>query len=132
MFVPDYANAIPGYTGHRPEGVPVNERDIQQAREPRKHIPGYGGYVPGVKSENVFGQTYGKTSFASSAKAFPRGIDQTPAVKYNSVMKEQFIDHSEVAHMHETTAQIVGVQRGPDVYKKVSIESRISEFVENR
>ena len=36
---------------------------------------GYGGYVPGVKSENVFGLTYGKTSYMSSANQFPKGID---------------------------------------------------------
>ena len=61
MFVPDYSESIPGYTGHRQEQLKV-EADTQQPGGPRKHIPGYGGYVPGVKSENVFGQTYGKTS----------------------------------------------------------------------
>jgi len=97
MFVPNYQNAIPGYTGHKPELVNHPETDIQQQKEPRKHIPGYGGYVPGVKSENVFGQTYGKTSFASSAKNFPKGIDQDPHVKYQSVMKSEFVNHSEIA-----------------------------------
>ena len=119
MFVPDYSESIPGYTGHRQEQLNV-EPDTQQPGGPRKHIPGYGGYVPGVKSENVFGQTYGKTSFASSAGSFPKGIDQDPHVKFNSVMKGEFIDHSQVAHLHETTAQIVGVSRGQDMYKKVS------------
>lgn len=76
------------------------------------------GYIPGVKSENVFGLTSGKSSFASSAQSFPKGIDQDPHVKFQSVMKGEFIDHSQVAHLHETTAQIVGVQRGEDVYKK--------------
>ena len=121
-----YTDPIPGYTGHRPELLNPNEKDQQQASDPRKHIPGYGGYVPGVKSENVFGKTYGKTSYASSAKSFPRGIDQAAHVKFQSVMKEQFIDHSEVAHLHETTAEIVGVQRGPDMYKKVSALARRS------
>ena len=35
-------------------------------------------------------------------------------------MKGEFIDHSQVAHLHETTAQIVGVSRGQDMYKKLS------------
>ena len=87
MFVPDYKNSIPGYTGHKPEQLDTG-KDIQQPTLPRKQIPGYGGYVPGVKSENVFGQTYGKTSFASSAQTFPKGIDQDPDVKFRSVMKE--------------------------------------------
>ncbi len=54
MFVPDYKNSIPGYTGHKPEQLDTG-KDIQQPTLPRKQIPGYGGYVPGVKSENVFG-----------------------------------------------------------------------------
>jgi hypothetical protein len=120
MFVPDYKNSIPGYTGHKPDQLDTG-KDIQQPMLPRKQIPGYGGYVPGVKSENVYGKTYGKTSFASSAHSFPKGIDQDPDVKFKSVMKGEFIDHAQVMHLHETTAQIVGVDRGEDLYKKVSI-----------
>jgi len=127
MFVPDYSESIPGYTGHRQEQLNV-EADTQQPGGPRKHIPGYGGYVPGVKSENVFGQTYGKTSFASSAGSFPKGIDQDPHVKFNSVMKGEFIDHSLVAHTHETTAQIVGVSRGQDMYKKAIPPTQVHAF----
>jgi hypothetical protein len=67
MFVPNHSTAIPGYTGHRPE-VWNQQDDLQQPKGPRKNIPGYGGYIPGVKSENVYGKTYGKTTFASSAK----------------------------------------------------------------
>jgi len=37
-------------------------------------------------------------------------------------MKGEFIDHAQVMHLHETTAQIVGVDRGEDLYKKVSID----------
>ena len=121
MFVPNHASAIPGYTGHRPEQHKA-EQDHQQQSGPRKNIPGYGGYIPGVKSENVYGQTYGKTTFASSAKQFVRGIEQPAHVKFSSTMKSEFINHSEVAHLHETTAQIVGVHRSEDMYKKVSLK----------
>ena len=38
-------------------------------------------------------------------------------------MKSEFINHSEVAHLHETTAQLVGVNRGEDMYKKVSFKT---------
>ena len=65
MFVPDYKNAIPGYTGHRPEAK-GDAHDLQQSKEPKKHIPGYAGYIPSVKSENCFGETYGKTTLQSS------------------------------------------------------------------
>ena len=82
---------------------------------------GYAGYVPGVKSENLYGQTYGKTSYTSSAGTFQRGIDQPAHVKYNTTMKNEFGQHD--ASKHETTAQIVGVQRGAEQYKKVSGKS---------
>jgi len=39
-------------------------------------------------------------------------------------MKGEFIDHALVMHLHETTAQIVGVDRGEDLYKKVSIKNQ--------
>jgi len=39
MFVPDFEKSIPGYTGHRPEKYEPSE-DLQQCKEPRKHIPG--------------------------------------------------------------------------------------------
>ena len=87
MFVPDFKESIPGYTGHRPQERD-EPKDAQQPCGPRKQIPGYGGYVPGIKSENVYGQTYGKTSYASSANAFPKGIDQEARVKFESTMKQ--------------------------------------------
>lgn len=39
MFVPDFKNAIPGYTGHRPS-VENHGDNVQQKKEPRKQIPG--------------------------------------------------------------------------------------------
>lgn len=36
-------------------------------------------------------------------------------------MKKEFIDHATRIDKIETTAQLVGVQRTEDVYKKVSI-----------
>ena len=64
-FVPDNSTAIPGYTGHRPAARP-DAVDAQQPKEPRKQIPGYAGYIPCIKSENVFGETYGKTTLQSA------------------------------------------------------------------
>jgi hypothetical protein len=93
-FVPDFKNSIPGYTGHKQEQLNVGEQDLQQAGVPRKQIPGYCGYIPGIVSENVFGETYGKTSFASSAKTFERGMDEPAHLKYNTTMKKEFIDHA--------------------------------------
>ena len=51
---------IAGYTGC----MPMREKDNtdQQHRNIDSHIPGYGGYIPSVKAENLFAQTYGKTT----------------------------------------------------------------------
>jgi len=84
---------IPGYTGHQ-----RSVEEIDQGcyiAEPRKHIPGmhtrlanvylgYAGYVPGIKSENVYGQTYGKTSLMSTSGTIPRGHDQPPQTKFDT------------------------------------------------
>lgn len=48
---------------------------------------GYAGYIQGVKSEVVFGQTYGMTSLASKANAFHKGRDEPADLKYNTIMK---------------------------------------------
>lgn len=77
MFESNIRNSLPGYTGHIPGRIDDNYVPPQNPN--KKQIPGnilppninyvfnsmnigYGGYVPGVKSENVFGLTYGKTS----------------------------------------------------------------------
>lgn len=72
-----------------------------------------------MKSENVYGQTYGKISYQSTAGGIERGIDQPAHIKYNSTFKSEFVKHSD--RQFETTAQIVGVHREEDTYKRVSI-----------
>lgn len=79
---------------------------------------GYGGYVPGVKSENLYGKTYGKTSFSSAANDFNRGIDLPVGAKFATTTAETMLDHAQ--GKHKTTAQIVGVARNEDCYTKVS------------
>ena len=117
-FVPNNSTAIPGYTGHRPAARP-DAADIQQPKEPRKQIPGYAGYIPAIKSENIFGETYGKTSLASAQGTTRTGIDQPAAVKFATTAQKSFINHADIKGL-ETVAQLVGVQRGEDMYKVVS------------
>lgn len=91
-------------------------------------IIGYGGYLSGVKSENVYGQTYGKISYQSTAGSIDRGIDQPAHIKYNSTFKGEFVKPSE--RQFETTAQIVGVQRSEDTYKKVrNLTIKVSSLI---
>ena len=65
----------------------------------------------------MFGQTYGKISLKSSAGAYDKGIDLESAHKYKSIAMETFVDQKTV-HA-DTAAQIVGVDRQPELYKKV-------------
>jgi len=79
---------------------------------------GYAGYIQGVKSEVVFGQTYGLTSLASKANTFHKGRDEPANLKYNTIRKSEFIDHA--TRKHETVAEIVGVNRVSPRFSKVS------------
>lgn len=47
-------------------------------------------------------------------------MDLPPHLRYNTSMKEEFVDHQKRAHLVETTAQIVGVDKGETCFKKVS------------
>lgn len=66
----------------------------------------------------MFGYTYGKTSYMSSAGSIAKGLDHTPDIKYTSIFKHNYVNHAD--YTHETTAQIVGVQRAEDSYKQVT------------
>ena len=79
---------------------------------------GYSGFVQGVKSENVFGQTYGKTTYASAAREFHVGRDEPANLKYTTTMKSEFINHSTV--QHSTIAKLVGVERDEPRFERVS------------
>lgn len=61
------------------------------------------------------------TSLASKANAFHKGRDEPADLKYNTIMKKEFIDHA--TKQHETVAEIVGVQRISPRFNKVSLNS---------
>lgn len=50
-----------------------------------------------------------------------KGIDQPAGCKFMSMANQTLVNHAEYASGLETVAQIVGVERGEDMYKKVSI-----------
>ncbi|TNV72476.1 hypothetical protein FGO68_gene2575 [Halteria grandinella] len=92
---------LPGYTGYRPQYVddgliqsipPQNPKDASNVNR----IPGYCGYIPGVKAENVFGESYGKTSAYSGRGQIVRGFDQEPVEKFRSVAQQSFQNQKEV------------------------------------
>ena len=51
----------------------------------RNKVPGYQGYVPQVKSENVFGTTFGKSTLAQKEGQIKAGFDCGAADRYRSV-----------------------------------------------
>ena len=55
-------------------------------------------------------------------------MEEPSHLKYNTSMKMEFVDHAQRSHLVETTAQIVGVERGDSVYQKVSY-NMFSHFV---
>lgn len=60
------------------------DQDLLQIQGNRNHIPSiiliqfnsdYAGFVPGIKSENLFGKTFGKITLLSTTHEHHRGYD---------------------------------------------------------
>ena len=81
-----------------------------------KYIPGYMGYVPSIKAENKFGESYGKETSESLAGKIPKGSDVPPYVRYTSISHEQFIDQNRVKTI--PTSRLLGVKDKIIKYKK--------------
>ena len=97
---------LPGYTGHIPSELD-HEEGIGRGIA-RSQIPGYQGYIHSVKAENLYGETYGKTTFKSSVGEFPKGLDVDPIDKYRSVHRDQFINLYNVKE--KTATEMLGVE----------------------
>ncbi|KAL4439292.1 hypothetical protein ABPG74_016955 [Tetrahymena malaccensis] len=87
-------NNIPGYTGHIPQDE-LHE-DILQINQAKSHIPGYAGYIPGIRSENMYGKTYGKITYMSVTNQHHKGPDLPPDLRYTSTVKGEFTDQKGV------------------------------------
>ena len=67
---------MPGYTGYRPQHVGDNlpmDNTCTGSQNKSSQIPGYQGYISGIKSENVFSLTYGRSTGASAEGTIARG-----------------------------------------------------------
>ena len=66
-------DATSGYTGFYPKHLEDDQHEfnIIPDRNTRYNIPGYMGFVPQVKAENVFGQSYSKISGMSRQGLIP-------------------------------------------------------------
>ena len=61
-------DVLPGYTGYRPQ---YKEEDLPQPEiyhgsVKANQVPGYQGYISGIKAENVFSMTYGRSTKAAA------------------------------------------------------------------
>ena len=120
---------MPGYTGH--QSLREHE-EILNKIQLSKHIPGYSGYIPNIKSENKFSESYGKVTAQSINQTIPKGMDVPPYMRYTSTMRENFVNQRNVKIM--STAELLGVSARKDVYKKPIPIDTINKFwgIDNR
>lgn len=102
-----------GYTGYIPH---VEKEEYVHRIIHNKHIPGYIGYISGIKSENKFGESYGKETAKSLAGTIPKGTDVPSYIRYTSMARDSYRDLSKVKKI--PTADLLGVSEPKVVYKQ--------------
>ena len=102
-----------GYGGHK--SLDKKPKKIYKII-PKKFIPGYMGYVPSIKSENKFGESYGKETSESLSGKIPKGQDVPPHIRYTSISREKYIDQRRIKTI--PTSQLLGVKDRTSHYKK--------------
>ncbi len=101
-----YSYIVPHYSGHIPAHILEQDEDIQK-KKPTAHIPGYKGYVPSIKSENLIGETYGKITERIAKGNYHQGQDYNPMIRYTSANREAYINLRNV--VDKKVADVVGV-----------------------
>lgn len=104
MDTTSFPTYMSGYTGHIPK---IQREEIVNHIVHTKHIPGYAGYIPSIKSENKFGESYGKETAKSLAELIPKGADVPPYDRYTSTAREAFINQRNVKTL--STAELLGI-----------------------
>jgi len=80
---------------------------------------GYQGYIQSIKSENKYGESFGKTTNQSLHQKIKKGSDVQPYDRYTSTMRESYIDQKNVRT--QTLGELLGVESRNNVYKKVFV-----------
>ena len=57
-------------------------------------LPGYTGFIPGVKAENVFSTTYSTNTANSFANNIARGVESSPDERFKTVCADKFSPYS--------------------------------------
>lgn len=50
------------------------------------------GFIPGIRSENIYGKTYGQTTTISANQTHHVGSDLTGDLRYTSIMQENYVN----------------------------------------
>lgn len=102
-----------GYTGHIPN---IQREEVINRIVHTKHIPGYRGYIKSIKSENKFGESFGKETAKSIAGTIPKGADVPPYSRYTSTAREAFVNQATVKTL--STGELLGIGDRKIAYKQ--------------
>ena len=117
--LPEY---MAGYTGHIPT---VQKEEFINQIVHTKHIPGYMGFVSSIKSENKYGESYGKETAQSLAGTIPKGTDVPSYIRYTSTARNDF---KEKSNFKQSTAELLGISEPNVTYKKPLPVDTINKF----
>ena len=109
-----YSYIVPGYSGHIPSHI-KEQQEEKVACKKTAQIPGYQGYVKSIKSENMFGKTYGTITDTIAKDSYHIGPDVQPVERYTSLNREAFCDLNKVET--KPIAQVVGVSPTPENFQ---------------
>ena len=146
---PTQGGGMPGYTGYQSaqvreeqEAAQLAETTRRQQEENDRHrnrVPGYQGYVPQIKSENVFGATFGSTTAQQKEGSIKSGFDCDNAERYNSVAQRVYTDQMQqhvfgANYQKSGAAQTTGgsVQMPFEQAKKIADQKRKEQFEINK
>lgn len=119
--LPEY---MAGYGGYIPKDK--EKKKFKYKIVHKKFIPGYTGHVSAIKSENKFGESYGKETKLSLSGEIPKGTDVPQYIRYISMNRANYIDQRRIPP--ESTAQLLGIKDPNISYKKPLPSEDIDKF----
>ena len=120
-----YSYIVPGYSGHIPAHI-LEQAEEKLPQVKTAQIPGYQGYVKSIKSENMFGKTYGKITDTIAKDSYHIGPDVQPIERYTSLNREAFCDLTKVKE--KNVSEVVGVCPAPEIYQAPIPKKIIYDF----
>ena len=85
------------------------------------------GFVSAIKSENKYGESYGKETAQSLAGTIRKGTDVPSYVRYTSTAREDYKERSKIKA--QSTAELLGISEPNVTYKKPLPVDTINKFL---